>query len=633
MYTAVDRRTTKNSKHYMGNPLDLLTKAVLQTSPSNVHLLSLLQNAESKYKAGRLTPEEDSSLEPPEELKALLNQNIAENSNRDESVSGTGNGELSRLLIDSVGNLRYVGESSPLSLLSVCRQFFRMTFGESRFTSDPERTHIVDKTSFVHVASGHLPLPPKAVCIELVDLFHINVNSSLYVMDESYVIEHIVNPVYDRPLETKQNKFCLLYLIMSLAMLFKETTFMTINIGPAKSSDYFDHGYNMLRETIEDGKLWLTEAYYIVFFYFQTLCKRSTSWLCLGMAIRNAQALGLHRRSINNAFSRPEIAKHRRLLWRSLYVSDRACSILLGRPLQIIDWDWDDYNDLSWLDPEDNKSFCLVEMSKVATLNGKIVQYLYSGSSFSGSKVENLANELREWSVNLPPSKRVDSIMRESGVISKDSDAIGLLYLHLSQLYGICLLCKPCFLFVIHSHQKNVPVSDRNLGYFNSCVKSSVLTIQLVAFFLEKEQIHRRADLYVIFNCCFMSALVVGMTISVLSTNKLSQEFDPSILMSTLVNADKVLAFYGIFNVISKRYHEIVSLMIDAIRTSNDEFQNAARLLSNNSGANEDPLFGIHEFQNGFGPPSLGISPVLVDATLNAFLLDLGSHDLFYSAD
>lgn len=614
---------------------------MLENSQPPAELLSLLKDVESHFCDVQQDREKEihSSIELQDETRAPFISQISTSvwePKNDGVVPGSSSGEFSRLLIDSVGNLRYVGESSPLSLLSICRLFFRSSFGESKFTSDPDRSHILDKTSYVQTIASHLPLPPKAVCIELVNLFHENVNSSLYIIDENYLMEGIVNPVYERPLETKHNKFCLLYLILALSMLFKESTFVAINVGPAKSSEYFDHGYNMLRQTIEDGKLWLTEAYYVVFFYFQTLCKRSTSWLCLGTAIRNAQSLGLHRRSINNAFSRPEISKHRRLLWRSLYVSDRACSILLGRPLQIIDWDWDDYDEVGWVDAEDKKALFLIEMSKVAKLNGKIVQNLYSGSSFSGTKVENLANELRAWSGNLPRNQRIKYIMNKSRSIPQNGESYSLLYLHLSQLYGICLLCKPCFLFVIHSYQSGIDVNSRNFSYFNSCVKSAVLTIQLIAYFLETDQGHRRADLYVIFNCCFMSALIVGMTITVLTNMKVTQEYKTEVLMATLANADKVLAFYGIFNIISRRNHEIVALMIDALNSNNESFQQLARLPNKCYGSlDEDvPLFGIEDFQNGFGPPSLsGTSPLLVDDALKSFLLELGSHDLFYSGD
>lgn len=626
MYTAIDKRSKKRYRPSRSeNPLELLTKAILEEHT----ILNVLDDSLLKPRAPRLVEERGLSTQSSDAESHSIVATPTWEPRNGGGVTDSGSGECSRLLIDSVGNLRYVGESSPLSLLFVCRGFFQTTFGESKFTSDPARTHIVDKTSSVAAIASHLQLPPKSVCVELVDLFHENINSSLYIFDKTYLLEHIVNKVYDTPLAAKRSKYCLLYLIIALAMLFKENSFLAINTGRFRSSEYFDYGYNILRQTIENGKLWLTEAYYVVFFYFQTLCKRSTSWLCLGTAIRNAQALGLHRRSINAAFAKPEVSRHRRMLWRSLYVSDRACSILLGRPLQIIDWDWDDFENVDWADPKDNGALILIEASKVAKMNGKIVQNLYAGSSFDGSKAEDLATELRKWSNNLPHERRIEQIT------SNTLCSYALLYLHLALLYGICLLCKPFFLFVIHSSQDKKKVNSRNISYFNSCVKSAVLTVQLIGLFLENEYGNRRIELYVTINCCFMAALIVGITVARVRSSSLTLDYDAKYLTGTLSNANKILAFYGVSNSIAKRYHEITTLLIEASETvdykqldtslGGDELGNVPEV---------DALSHIQQFQNGFGPPAISSqSPFLADDTLNAFLIDFGSQDLFYSAN
>ncbi len=53
-----------------------------------------------------------------------------------------------------------------------------------------------------------------------------------------------------------------------------------------------------MRTSVYDGRLWMVEANFLRYLYYQSTCKRSSSWVHLGIAIRLAQALGLHSKTI-----------------------------------------------------------------------------------------------------------------------------------------------------------------------------------------------------------------------------------------------------------------------------------------------------------------------------------------------
>jgi hypothetical protein len=55
------------------------------------------------------------------------------------------NGRHTSLLLNSAGNLRYFGESSPLSLLQECRFIFARVIGVSKFTDDPSKELVIDE--------------------------------------------------------------------------------------------------------------------------------------------------------------------------------------------------------------------------------------------------------------------------------------------------------------------------------------------------------------------------------------------------------------------------------------------------------------------------------------------------------
>ena len=80
-----------------------------------------------------------------------------------------------------------------------------------------------------------------------------------------------------------------------------------------------------MRNNVYDGNYgWLKPI--LKYFYYQACCNRSNSWINLGSAIRLAQALGMHRKIINDKIENQEISIHRRRLWRSLYVCDCVSS-------------------------------------------------------------------------------------------------------------------------------------------------------------------------------------------------------------------------------------------------------------------------------------------------------------------
>ena len=72
------------------------------------------------------------------ELQAGINGSRTDDSNIIENVPSSG--EHTRLLLNSAGNLRYFGESSPLSLIQECRSIFKVVLGSSKFTDDPKRS-------------------------------------------------------------------------------------------------------------------------------------------------------------------------------------------------------------------------------------------------------------------------------------------------------------------------------------------------------------------------------------------------------------------------------------------------------------------------------------------------------------
>ncbi|KAK6454897.1 zinc finger transcription factor of the Zn(2)-Cys(6) binuclear cluster domain type [Scheffersomyces xylosifermentans] len=525
------------------------------------------------------------------------NEEIVDHLEETTTLRGLSNnqGKSSRLLFDSAGNLRYIGESSPLSLLFECRNIFLSTIGDCEFTSDPQGINIIDEPG--KIKNGiPVQLPKREHCNILVKFFESNVNSTWYIFNMRHFKEHIVDYIYDNPIRARAEKLVLLHLVLALGLLYAETSksFLIEDLESSQinSLAFFESGCNLMRNTVDDGKLWLSEAYFLIYFYYQSTSKRSTSWIMLGTAIRNAQALGLHRKFINESFRDKEYIMHRRKLWRSLYVCDRISSILLGRPLLIGDYDWDDFKSDDLLEYEDKINHdknihCLIEIAKVCKINGKIVQNFYLDGIIDPARAEKLAIELKLWSINLPKELQgQDDRSERFPRREMGSDNFALLLLHISQLYGIILLSKPFFMYIantINGSTRNETTSStssrRNkhevtmINFCRASVKASVLTIQLVQLYTDRHS--QRIESYTTVNCCFMASLILGLSIMHRKMDpSFEDEYNIALLMDTLNTAKAILSFYGAINATSHRFYKIVGKMQRSLKAAFGDMDN-----------------------------------------------------------
>lgn len=576
---------------------------------------------------------------------------------RIESISKQ-KGEHTRLLLNSAGNMRYFGESSPLSLLQECRSIFKAVIGPSNFTDDPKRGLVMDEPTRLRIRDT-VPLPNKRLCDILVRSFEKNINDTFYIFDMKYFRSNIVLKAYDDSILLELSKLCLLNFVLAIGCLFSESSHALVRDQCLSHSEFFDSGLIFMRSSDYDGKLWMVEANFLNHFYSQANVLRSSAWVHLGTAIRHAQGLGLHRKIINEKFENPSYVMHRRRLWRSLYICDRIFSIVLGRPLAISDYDWDDSESHIITDNSDEnfRIRCQVQLSSISQINSKIVENIYRDGVIDIKRTRSLAVELKLWSLNLPNDLDISHTL-EHDLISKDnSNSFILMQVHLSQLYGIMLLFRPFLMHVLLRKLKPSVYGELThnslLVYFcKACIKSSFLCVWLINFYLE--QVNDRMELFAISNCCLFASGILGVT---LLEQKLQNKPDSeyiSILSDTLQAASNFLHKDGRFNVTSERWGENVDNMIGTI--PNDKLDQSTPNFDSPSGLDKDfesfikeiilmdndseGLKDLANFQQEFIPSddellnAMGIHKQELDPSgdlpLNAFLYDYSKNDQLF---
>lgn len=88
------------------------------------------------------------------------------------------------------------------------------------------------------------------------------------------------------------------------------------------------------RSLIFTATLENVQALLLLQLYEQNSGERNTSWLILGLAIRMAVTLGMHREGTYSSFDKAE-ANTRRVVWWTLYQVEFGMSMILGRPPSI----------------------------------------------------------------------------------------------------------------------------------------------------------------------------------------------------------------------------------------------------------------------------------------------------------
>lgn len=574
----------------------------------------------------------------------------------DYQVETVGNGQNTRLLWDSKGHLRYMGESGVLSFLEQSRKVFRKMMGDSSFTLDPAQFRFIDGPS--HTAL-HMPiqLPSRSLTNELIQSFEDNVQALDYVLDMGH-FKYLVAQTYNDPMNAPKQWLCLLHFVCALGAVFvsskRELGEDRLRAGPFNALDilkldgqpnvensassqqsgpspaiFFESGLGLMSDAAEDGELWVVQAYLLMCLYYQITCKRNASWIHLGSAIRFAQALGIHRKCVNLTFPKQQRVLRQRL-WRSLYIQDRFWSSSLGRPLAIDDCDWDD-RDTSELEPLDRT---IVELSKISEIIGDICLLVYRPQSISSSTSQKLATRLREWSDDLPEDMKLASLNLILADI-KDGDGYDrmrlerirnqrLLRLHLTHLNSIILLTRPFFLLMVAKAPKDSS-SNSSAGntsgaptqqnfqktisrLSSACVLCAARSVDLVMSFFSQNQQPIRSHLMIYF------IFTAGIVLLLESFHQRRSEVDSYITRGIFL-CIFILGYYGKCDPSAKRYRIILQDMDRAARASrniniadvtdkrSDHISQINKLLNSTNtaqhGANDN--LGFHFFSNNLG--------------------------------
>ncbi|KAK0734711.1 fungal-specific transcription factor domain-containing protein [Lasiosphaeria miniovina] len=255
-----------------------------------------------------------------------------------------------RMLEDQTGRLLYIGDTSTLSILQLIRIIVEDTAGAdiaSPFIYDPKRHRIMEH-SIDFPANAVVPslLPDRQTANILIDSYFTNTCGIMEVFDKQSFMAS-VDACYRYSSAASNYFLCHLFLVFALGLLFatpvpgspeEAVIEKQLSAGPDRPELFFRSArYMSDREAgFEDADFWSIQTLSLMTVYMLSVSKRNRAYAYLGMAVRSAYALGLHREEAmyKLIFSQAEM-KIRRNMWKTLLILDRLLAATLGRPAAI----------------------------------------------------------------------------------------------------------------------------------------------------------------------------------------------------------------------------------------------------------------------------------------------------------
>jgi len=477
--------------------------------------------------------------------------------NQDDLVSRAPVPKLARLLKDGHGKFIFVGDSSNLAFLQNIRRLVKSEIGDCPLTSDPLRHAMVEIIPAHKVPTPQQLQSSKPGVGEAQDLVkHYLLASSgvIDLFDADDITQHLCAWAQDSVAETDFNS-SIYYLVLAIGALVRD------GVDQDQAEFYLARGRELAVSSFMDDPSVLTiQSYALITFYMLSACRRNGAFMLLGIAVRAAYALGLHRSDISNLFEEKE-KNTRERVWKSLRVLDLYMSGSLGRPPATSEVDG---GSISWnrasRDYEDIQIGGLNSsaMLRISFIFERIMNEVYCRREVSVQLVESISRQYRDWTLQLPMGLQIDGLGQKPGAAGSTlPQTIGVAHLKGAYYWSIILLTRPFLIFKVSSKIKGRHEDDESTGgssvtmtLSEACIDAALRSIEIATDLVHTPGVPRR--LFVITNSTFVSAMVIGFAIF--------GDFDKSFpLLSSIAQAERILEIMAKCDPSARRYVQITT--------------------------------------------------------------------------
>lgn len=418
---------------------------------------------------------------------------------------------MSRLIRDPQGTYIFLGPSANLSVVQSIRQIIHGALGTGYFTDVSAENDLVDDIPAVPMHRNETPMePPRPSIADTRYYLQWYTSATSDVFDlfgyEELIAEII--PWLERASSTDSNT-CINFLVLAIGA----------QCGPESRDEETDAYFNYARylssiNSMESTTIVTVQIYCLITTYLLNAARPHAASMNLGLTIRAAYSLGIHRADINGLFPTTESFKRERI-WKVLRVQDLFLSSTLGHHPSTTET----RDTTSQQGYSASTDLCLIFE--------KILSQVYSKQEVSPTVLQNVSKHHREWACHFREGHAVYHIPAEDYVSSacgKKNLNIGLCHLKAAYYWTIMLVTRPYLIGLVERRLAIDSVNSPPLSIGNdmstsmdsadallahASVNSAVLTIDLLRCLLDVDEIPKRLP-YVV-NSVLNSALVLGI--------------------------------------------------------------------------------------------------------------------------
>uniref|UniRef100_A0A0B7KA21 Xylanolytic transcriptional activator regulatory domain-containing protein n=1 Tax=Bionectria ochroleuca TaxID=29856 RepID=A0A0B7KA21_BIOOC len=472
---------------------------------------------------------------------------------------------MSRLVKDTKGLYMFIGDSATLSFLQNIRRIVRRSLENCAFVSDPLRHLIVEATPCSGSGSGPdsdrgwimssarnpPPRPSVAEAEYLQTWYRRSANCVLLLFDDQD-LDHRITEWLHNGNDAATPASSVYYLVFAIGA----------QTGPHDKDDlaqaFFNYGRYLTVDTLmEDPDIPTIQAFALIAMYLLGASRRNSAFMYLGMAVRAAYALGLHRKDVSALYP-PDEFQRRERVWKAIRILDLFMSASLGRPPSTAET----RNTSS----VENYSAC----NDLSNIFESVLLDVYAKRVISTEVLERISKEHRRWAAQSSQGLELDGIpLGGETEISGQEPNIGLLHLKQTAYWTIILLSLPFLLKMVSSHVDStvgdhlIPDQGKalpsNQALVFACLESAIGSIDLFQPLLVSESLPKRLPF--VMNSIFVSGLVIGAAIF----GDLDTNFP---LKHSLRLARSALKRFGQHDAIAKRH----SVILEHFQEACDEY-------------------------------------------------------------
>ena len=475
--------------------------------------------------------------------------------------------KLARLLRDGHGKFIFVGDSSNLAFLQNIRRLARTAIGDSGLTTDPMRHAMIEaipNTVNFRTPSTVSLKPTKAEAQDLVHHYMLAASGAIDLFDKADIMQHLATWTEDKSADNPTTD-AIFYLVLAIGARNRSTD------DDDLSERFFSRGRGLaISSFMDDPSVLTVQSYVLITFFLLSSCRRNGAFMLLGIAIRAAYALGLHRNDISALFESRE-RQTRERVWKSLRVLDIFMSASLGRPPATSEVDrgnvgWESKDHVY----EDFEMGALHSsaMLRICFIFERILNEVYCRREVDVQLVNAISAQYRDWNMALDAGLDIEGLVEGETAISSMGlpQAIGLAHLKGSYYWSIILLTRPFLIFDVSSKigkangdaRPTSPSKAANADtatLSEACIDAALRSVEVASDLVHTPGCPKRP--FIVTNSLFVSALVIGLA--------MLGDYDKSFpLLSSLEQAKVVLGQLARYDPSGRRYYMITSYLQQA---------------------------------------------------------------------